>query len=290
VDLLGTLAPLRRGQGDPANRVDLDGTFWRACATPSGDGTLALRVRGATVEATAWGPGATWLLESVPALLGGAAEQPALDLSRQPLLAEVARRSPGIRLCATGLVMDELVPTILEQRVTGTQAHRAWRQLLRRYGRRAPGPHPDLWVPPSAGALLDVPTWAWHRFDVDHSRSRTVRAAATVARRLEECVAMPLADAVARLRHVPGVGEWTAAETAQRAFGHPDAISVGDFHLADVIVHFFTGRARGTDEEMVELLEPWRGQRQRVVRLILRSGVGKPKFGPRYAPLDMRAM
>lgn len=290
VDLLGTLAPLRRGDGDPANRVAADGTFWRACATPDGDGTVALRSRGASVVATAWGPGAAWLLESVPALLGGTAELPALELSGQPLLAEVARRSPGVRLCATGLVMDQLVPAILEQRVTRMQAHRAWRQLLRRYGRRAPGPHPDLRVPPSATALLEVPTWAWHRFDVDHSRSGAVRAAATVALRLEECAAMQLDDAVTRLRHVPGIGEWTAAETAQRSFGHPDAVSVGDFHLADLVVHFFTGRARGTDEEMVELLEPWRGQRQRVVRLVLASGVGKPKFGPRYAPLDTRAM
>jgi len=288
--LLATLAPLRRGHGDPANRVDAEGTFWRACATPDGDATVALRAHGDRVAATAWGPGAAWVLHSVPALLGGAGEPAELDLSAQPVLAEVARRSPGVRLCATGLVLDQLVPTILEQRVTGLQAHRAWRQLLRRYGRRAPGPHPDLWVPPSPSTLLDVPTWTWHRFDVDHTRSRAVRAAATVARRLEECSSMPMDDAVARLRHVPGVGEWTAAETAQRAFGHPDAISVGDFHLADVVVHFFTGRARGSDEEMVELLEPWRGQRQRIVRLILASGVGKPKFGPRYAPLDMRAM
>jgi 3-methyladenine DNA glycosylase/8-oxoguanine DNA glycosylase len=89
---------------------------------------------------------------------------------------------------------------------------------------------------------------------------------------------------------VPGVGEWTAAETAQRALGDPDAVSVGDYHIHDVVVHALTGRPRGDDAEMLRLLEPWRGQRQRIVRLIELSGVAKPRFGPRYAPLDIRAM
>jgi len=89
---------------------------------------------------------------------------------------------------------------------------------------------------------------------------------------------------------LPGIGEWTAAETAQRALGHPDAVSVGDYHLKDLVVHFLTGRARGEDAEMLRLLEPWVGQRQRVVRLIELSGVGKLRFGPRLAPVDIRAI
>ena len=170
------------------------------------------------------------------------------------------------------------------------EARRAWRGLLARYGAPAPGPQVDLRVPPSAATLLAVPSWEWHRLGVDGQRLRAVRAAATVASRLEECVGLDDAAALARLRIVPGIGEWTAAETAQRALGHPDAVSVGDFHLADLVVGFFTGRPRGTDAEMLELLEPWRGQRHRVVRLIELSGVAKPRFGPRYAPLNTRAM
>jgi 3-methyladenine DNA glycosylase/8-oxoguanine DNA glycosylase len=125
---------------------------------------------------------------------------------------------------------------------------------------------------------------------VDSRRQRAIRAAASVAARLEECAAMAPAEALARLRVVPGVGEWTAAETAQRALGDPDAVSVGDFHIKDVVVHFLTGRPRGSDAEMVALLQPWAGQRQRVVRLIEMSGVAKPRFGPRFAPVDIRAI
>jgi len=125
-----------------------------------------------------------------------------------------------------------------------------------------------LRVPPSPADVLDVPTWDWHRLGVDITRLRAVRAAATVAPRLEECLALPVADALARLRIVPGVGEWTAAETVQRALGDPDTVSVGDFHIHDVVVHALTGRPRGDDAEMLRLLAPWAGQRQRVVRLI----------------------
>ncbi len=162
--------------------------------------------------------------------------------------------------------------------------------LCHQFGEPAPGPWPALRVPPVAAALLDVPSWNWHRLGVDISRQRTIRAAATVAARLEECVDLPREAATKRLRIVPGIGEWTAAEVAQRAWGDPDAVSVGDYHIHDQVVHALTGRPRGDDAEMLALLEPWRGHRQRVVRLIEVSGVAKPRFGPRYSPIDMRAM
>jgi endonuclease III len=284
VDLRTTLGPLLRGPADPAHQLDPHG-FWWACATPGGDGTLLLRTRDAVVRATAWGAGADWRLERVPALLGEPVPPvPGLP----PALAAVARRNPGMRLCATGLVLDALVPAILEQKVTGEQAHRGWRALLRRFGHAAPGPRQDLRIPPDAATLLDIPGWDWHRMDVGPQRLRTTRAAATVAGRLQEIEAMEPAAALARLQLVPGIGPWTAAETVQRVLGDPDTVSVGDFHLPSLVVHFFTGSARGTDSQMLELLAPWRGQRQYVVRLIELSGVGKPRFGPRYAPTDMR--
>lgn len=290
VDLARTLGPLQRGPGDPAHRLSADGTFWWACATPEGDGTLALAASGPRAEALAWGTGAAWLIDRVPTLLGEDDDWSGLDLGAERRLHDVHRRHPGARLTATGLVLDSLVPAILEQRVTGTEAYRAWRSLLRRFGAAAPGPQPWLRVPPSPRALLDVPTWDWHLFGVDAKRQRAIRAAASVAARLEECATMPPGAAGARLRLVPGIGEWTAAETMQRVAGDPDAVSVGDFHLADQVVHFFTGRARGTDDQMLELLEPWAGQRQRIVRLIGLAGVGKPKFGPRFAPTDIRRL
>jgi 3-methyladenine DNA glycosylase/8-oxoguanine DNA glycosylase len=289
VDLRATLGPLRRGSGDPAHRIGADGRFWWACTTPDGTGTIALRVAGSVATAQAWGAGADWLLDRMPTLLGADDDWSALDVSSMPLLDRVRRARPGMRLPSTGLVLDSLLPAILEQKVTGQEAWRSWRQLVRRFGEPAPGPE-GLCVPPSAQGLLDIPTWDWHRIGVDLRRQRTIRAAATVAARLEECVTLARDAALARLRHVPGIGVWTAAETVQRALGDPDVVSVGDYHLPNVVVHLFTGRPRGTDEEMLDLLAPWSGQRQRVMRLVEAAGVPAPRFGPRFRSLDARAI
>lgn len=289
LDLRATLLPLRRGTGDPAHRLD-DSGFWRACATPDGDGTLRLTVRDARVHATAWGPGAAWLLERVPDLLGERDDWSALDVSGVPVLHELRRLRPGIRLARTGLVLDAVVPAVLEQKVTGVEARRAWRALLSTYGTVAPGPRADLRVPPPAQVLLDVPTWGWHRFGVDLKRQRAIRAAAGVARRLEECSELPPHEATARLRLVPGIGAWTAAEIAQRAFGDPDAVSVGDYHLPNMVAWVLSGVARGSDELMLELLAPWAGQRQRVMRLIELTGIRAPRFGPKFHYTDIRAL
>ena len=64
-------------------------------------------------------------------------------------------------------------------------------------------------------------------------------------------------------------------------------MSVYDYHLANYVCWFFD-RAPGSDQRMLELLEPWRGHRQRVVRLIKASGHRKPSFGPRLSPQDHR--
>ncbi len=290
VDVPATLGSLRRGPGDPAHQIDRDGTFWWAAATPVGPGTLALRGTRDGVRASAWGPGGAWLLEGAPQLLGADDDWATLDVARHPVLDRTRRRLPGLRLPRTRLVFDSLLPAVLEQRVTGHEARRAWRGLLRTFGQPAPGPNAGLRVPPGPEQILSVPTWRWHRLGVDITRQRALRAAATVAVRLEQCVTLPAAAALARLRVVPGVGEWTAAETVQRALGDADTVSVGDYHIHDLVVYALTGRPRGDDAEMLRLLAEWAGQRQRVVRLIELSGVVKPRFGPRYAPLDMRAM
>jgi 3-methyladenine DNA glycosylase/8-oxoguanine DNA glycosylase len=296
LDLIRTLRPLCHGAGDPVTRF-VDGTFWWACRTPDGPGTLALQAAGGQPLATevlarAWGAGADWMLAAVPNLLGAGDDWTELDVSAHPLLRQVRRQRPGVLLPKTGRVLDSLVPACLEQRVTGGEAFRAWRLLSRAYGEPAPGPaEPRLWLPAEPARLLAVPSWDWHRFGVDGKRYRAVRAAATVAGRLEECVSVAagqgLAAARRRLALVPGVGEWTVAETTSRALGDPDAVSVGDFHLADVVGYALTGATRTDDATMLELLAPWAGQRARVIRLILLSGLRPPKFGPRFSPMDM---
>jgi 3-methyladenine DNA glycosylase/8-oxoguanine DNA glycosylase len=296
IDLVRTLRPLCHGAGDPVARF-VDGTFWWACRTPDGPGRLAIStlpigLAGEQLLARAWGPGADWLLAAVPGLLGTGDDWSELDVGSHPVLRQVRRNRPGVRLTRTGRVLDSLVPACLEQRVTGQEAFRAWRLLTWAYGEPAPGPaEPRLWLPAEPARLLAVPSWDWHRFGVDGKRYRAIRAAATVADRLEECVDLALSQGLAaarqRLALVPGVGPWTVAETTLRALGDPDAVSVGDFHLSNVVGFALTGAARTDDPTMLELLSPWAGQRARVIRLIELSGLTPPKYGPRFSPMDM---
>jgi 3-methyladenine DNA glycosylase/8-oxoguanine DNA glycosylase len=283
-DVVLTLAPLRRGGGDPAHRL-VNGTLWRASRTPAGVASLALRPLAGGAEAVAFGPGAAWLVERLPTMLGLDQDWSALDVSAVPRLHETHRRHAGLRLPNTGLVLESLVPAILEQKVTGVEARAAWRMLLYRYGAPAPSPAPpSMRVLPSAADLLAIPTWGWHRLGVDAKRQRAIRAAASIAERLEAFTSRPVAEARDLLTRVPGVGVWTAAETTVRAFGDPDAVSIGDHHLPHLVVHTLTGRPRGSDAEMLELLATWDGQRAWVMRLIELGGVMPPRFGPRLAP------
>ncbi|GDY31321.1 DNA-3-methyladenine glycosylase family protein [Gandjariella thermophila] len=290
LDLGAVLGPLRRGRGDPAHQVDAAGVWWLAANTPAGPGSLALRRRGdGEVLADAWGPGAEWLLSGVPALLGARDDDTGFA-AHHPVVADVRRRNPGLRLSATRRVWDVLVPAILEQKVTGYEARRSWRELCRWFGEPAPGPAPrGMRVPPTPQALLAVPDWDWHRAGVDGARRRALLAAARVAHRLERAAELRGTAGRDLLRRVPGIGVWTAAEVAQRAWADPDAVSFGDFHIPSVVGMALVGRPLD-DEGMRRVLAPYAPQRQRAVRYVEVAGFRRPRFGPRYSPRDYRGI
>lgn len=291
-----TLAPLGRGPHDPTTQWDAAGV-WRTFRTPDGPATLRLTQKetrlglcGGDVEATAWGNGAEWAIAAVPALLGAGDDWSHLDVSAHPLLRDVRHRMPGLRLTRTGRVLEALLPAIIEQKITSTEAYRSWARLVRRHGEPAPGPAPAaIRVAPAPDQWRRVPSWEWHQAGVDPRRSRAVIEACVAASALERTTnpALAAAEVSRRLRSVPGIGVWTAAETMQRSHGDPDAVSVGDYHLAAHVGSALIGR-RVDDEGMLELLEPWRGQRQRVVRLILASGFRTERHGPRMTIQDHR--
>ena len=298
--LRATLGSLRRGAGDPCVRFDEQGDgVWLAYRTEGGPVTLHLSGNGGSggtggtadgVRVRAWGTGAEAAMADVPGLLGAGDDWTELDTTSHELIAGSAHRNPGLRLTRTGRVLDALAPAVIEQRITSTEAFRAWRVLLTRYGEVAPGPLGSaLRLPLTAEAWRRIPSWEWHRAGVDPRRSKTVIAAAEVARGLQRSTAAhPGGDEVwRRLRTVSGVGMWTAAETAQRSHGDPDAVSFGDYHLAATIGWALVGEPID-DDALAELLEPWSGQRQRIVRLVLASGFRPPRHGPRITIQDHR--
>ena len=291
VDLPLSLAVLRRGPGDPTYRVTPGGAIWRACLTPEGPGSVRVRRIAERVEIAAWGEGASWLVNHGPAMIG--AQDDAGDFAKlvagHPLLAEAHRRLPRMRLISTGLVVQSLIPAILEQRVTTIEAFRAWRRIVERHGSPAPGPAPqELRVPPPPEVWARIPSWEWHRHGVDGQRSSTIMRAVRVASALERTRTMSGEEAVRRLCTIPGIGIWTAAETTQRSHGHADALSVGDLHLSKNIGYALTGERDADDARMIELLEPFRPHRYRAARLILLTGPGQPRRTPRAKIQDHR--
>jgi 3-methyladenine DNA glycosylase/8-oxoguanine DNA glycosylase len=219
-------------------------------------------------------------------------DEPAFHATLPRMVVEARRRNLAIRLPATGRMIDSLVPTILEQKVTVIEARRGYRYLMYRFGTAAPGAGTvapaNLLVQPTAAQWLHIPSWEWHKAGVGPQRSGTVMRALRSAAALERLAALPAAEAAAKLQTLPGIGVWTAAEVVQRTHGCPDSISVGDYHLAAYVGAALTGR-RTDDAGMLRLLAPWAGHRQRVVRMIGLSGFRKPTFGPRMTIQDHRS-
>lgn len=287
-----TVAVLRTGRHDPTTRLGR-GELWKASRTPDGPGTVHLSYRQEVVTATGYGPGAGWLLERADAL-AGLRDDPTgfLPLARQhPVVAVLADGMPGLRLARTERVFDELVRVVLAQKVTTVEATRSYAALVRRFGEPAPGSAPGLGpgpvgllLPPAAETIATAPYWAFHPLGIEQRRADTLRRLAAVADRLERTVHEPPERARTLLMTRPGVGPWTAAEVAAVAYGDPDAVSVGDYHVPHQVAYALAGEHRGTDQRMLELLAPFGGHRARVIRLVVHAGVQEPRRAPR-APL-----
>jgi 3-methyladenine DNA glycosylase/8-oxoguanine DNA glycosylase len=294
VDLRSILGPLARGSGDPTMRVASAAAI-RATVTPDGPASIEIRVDATSARARAWGPGGALLLDGLPALLGLDDDPSGFDPSLHPLVAQLARRRGQVRLGRTVAIWDALLPAVLEQRITGTEAWRNYRRLVRAHGAPAPGPL-GLVLAPEPAVVAGLPPWRLTQLGIEPRRGLLLRRIAREAARYE-ALAEPARRAggggagatslAAALRAQPGIGPWTAAEVTLRALGDPDAVSVGDAHLSHVVAFALAGRPRGTDEEMLELLAPWAGHRARVVRLLEGAGIAPPRYGPRVAPRDL---
>jgi 3-methyladenine DNA glycosylase/8-oxoguanine DNA glycosylase len=278
VDLHTSLQPLRVGKQDPSIRLS-GSALLRASRTPDGIATLLVQHRGDHLDLEAWGPGAEWALERAPATVGAHDHRAGL-VPHHPLVSHLHRAADGLRLPSTGLVFEALVPAILGQRVTGFEAKRSFRQLVERWGEAAPGPG-DLLVLPEPQVLAALGYYELHVAGVERRRADALRRVAAHAARLEQLADAPGPVLRARLEAIPGVGPWTSAEVARVVVGDADAVSVGDFHLKHLIAHALAGEPRGTDDRMLELLEPFAGHRGRVCLLIECAGISAPRYGPR---------
>lgn len=262
-----------------------DGVRWWATETPQGPASLAFRPVGGEVIADAWGPGAAWAVEHLPALLGND-DDPSDFEPRDPVVRDLVSRMGVPRLGTTGRWYEAMATAAIYQRVVSADARTAVTRMGRMHGAEVPGGGP-LPLFPRPEAVLSVPDHGFHRAGVDRARTRVIRVAAKHADRLEALGGRPASEARGWLQRLPGVGPWTAARTTGAAAGDPDAVPVGDLHVPVLVTYALSGATGGDDDSMLELLEPYAGHRGRVVRLVKAAGIGPPKHHPAPTRFDI---
>lgn len=280
LDLRRTLRPLHGNFAD-------DG-WWLSARTPDGPGTLHVARTRETVDGRAWGEGSSWLLERLAAM-AGLDDDPAVFITDDPIVAELHRAHPGLRFGRTDLVFDSLIVAICGQKVTGKEAAAAMRGLGRRFGDPAPGPNQHLRLPPDPERMAEAPYYDYHELHLEKRRADLIRRISSRGPAIDRLATATPQRAADYLQTQPGIGAWTTAKTLEISHGDPDQVAVGDFHYKHIVAHHLTGRDRGTDEEMLELLEPFRPHRGRVIRLLHTLG-HEPKFGPRMSARDITRM
>lgn len=295
IDLPNTLQMIGIYAADPTFRSG-PGFFAKAVLTPDGPGTIQLTWdRHGEVGVETWGSGGAWLVERSPHWVGLTDDVAGFDPGLNPKVAELWRRHSGLRLAATGVIWQELALVLVGQRVTTQEASRSWNRMCRTWGEPAPGPY-DLILPPSPAAVATLSYVDLHRMNVDRRRADAILLAAKRANRLEEAATMSSDDAIARLSALPGLGIWTATATLLASHGDPDMILLRDYGMPTLVNHAFTGDATrldpdaGGDEIMLGHLEPWRGHRQRIIRLLYAAGITPPRRGPRQFNPDIRRL
>lgn len=258
----------------------------RACWTPDGPATVVLDWTGATIDVRSWGPGRDHAAESALAMCG-AERLPAELPDHHRIISRAAHVHRGVRTGASGDLYHALLPTILAQRITGGEAVRQWRRLCLELGPPAPGPDLGLLLPPAPELLARRPAWWFHPLGIEARRANALREVARVAHRLWAWAELTPDDAATKLALVRGVGVWSIGSVLGPALGDDDAVAIGDYHLPNIVAWTLAGEARADDARMLALLEPYRGVRGRVVRLLTMVGRRPPAFGPRRRILPM---
>ena len=268
-------------------KADESGVWW-ARRTRSGEGTVRVVHAGDHLAGEAWGDGGDWLLARVPELLG--LDRPGVEAvpDAHPLVTELKRRFAGLRIGCVGELYPRLVATALAQKVSGANSKPALRQVAWRFGSTPPGPRDDLRLLPPPRQLARIPYYELHPLNIERHRAELISRIADRASALDRALAMPHPQARAHLEKLRGIGPWTSGVALSCALGDPDAVPLADWHLPNIVSWNLAGEPRADDARMLELLEPFRGFRSLVARMLKTGGQGPPRFGPRLAVRDIR--
>jgi hypothetical protein len=274
-DLRSTVRMVKAGD------LDGRGVWWWSTTTDDRPATVAASFADGSLDAEAWGPGAGALLERLPVVLG-VDDHMLITVSSGPVK-DLLHRHASTRLGASGAVFEATAFGIMGQLVTRTEATRSRRKLVTAYGEPAPGPNASLLRFPEPERIAGLSYEDLHSVGIERKRASTLIESARRAKRLGEILAMDRDAAWARLQAVRGIGPWTAAFVMGSAWGDKDAVPTGDYHLPNTVSWALAGEPRGDDNRMLELLEPYRPERRRLLLAIKGEGIHAPKYGPKTA-------
>ncbi len=251
-DLTATLGSVAWLPRDPTTRL-APGRFERATWTPEGSGT---------VDVAGFDPPA----------------QPLRDLWR---------RHGRWRIARTGTLWHDLACLVVQQRIDRISAADQWRRLVTAHGSPAPGVD-GLWAPPAPATLARLSPVDLHRLGLERTRASTLVGAGLALARHQHLADDDVAPGTAALRAVPGIGPWTTGCLAALTWGDRDAVIPGDSGIPSLVAWVLAGRHRADDAAMLDLLEPHRPHRYRVLGLVMASGRRPPRHAPRGHRHDIR--
>jgi 3-methyladenine DNA glycosylase/8-oxoguanine DNA glycosylase len=269
--LLGDL-----GRANPTLVRPNEHELLRANWTPEGPASVHVRVRPGALEARAWGPGRSWLLDALPGHLG-LADQPPRFADK---LGRLQRQLPGVRRGRSLDLFELLTGYVIRQRVAWRDAVATQAAILRAHAQPAPGPAElRLGLSPEQWLALTTADLAAH--GLERKRAQTILSLAARADRIRSFATLGPEVFASKLESFTGIGPWTSAMVCGHGLGDHDAVPLGDYDLPSTVAWFFVGEPRADDARMLELLEPHRGQRFRVIHLLWAAGLHAPRFGPR---------
>jgi AraC family transcriptional regulator, regulatory protein of adaptative response / DNA-3-methyladenine glycosylase II len=189
-------------------------------------------------------------------------------LRQDVLLRAQLKRTPGMRVPGAFDPFELAIRAVLGQQVSVAGATTlAWR-LVERFGQSCavslmPSSKVTHHFPqPQTLATADVDEIA--RIGLPGTRAQTIRALARFAADggLQMKPGCTLGEAVARLKSVAGIGDWTAQYIAMRALRFPDAFPAGDLGLQKAAARATDNGERLTEKQLLALAHgwsPWRG-------------------------------
>ncbi|MFC5473364.1 AlkA N-terminal domain-containing protein [Paraherbaspirillum soli] len=188
-------------------------------------------------------------LDANPALI-------AQHLQQDPLLAQLLDAHAGIRIPGAFDAFELAVRAVLGQQVSVAGATTVAGRLAQRFGTPCATPFAAVSHHfPAAEQLAEVSALELATIGLPKTRAQTILNLARFAAQghLQMKPGVTLQEAVAQLKTVAGIGDWTAQYIALRALRFPDAFPAGDLGLQKAVVP----GTRLSERQLAAHAAPW---------------------------------